>query len=218
MHSQSKESWFINVQMILWPIFLKPLSYLHPFLLHCFKINWCCLAMSPVFLEIIPSLKCKSIKLFCAAFCTHVHKNFWTHPSLCSLWYSGTLNRSSNWACFSTSIDPVTVSHFCSICWTHSCRAFSTSGHVTMQARLEDNTVGVATSLAWSCSCHVLVKCQESVPWVKRRASLWRNTWQFQLGRLACVYHTNPQHEASHEESNCFYVTVHLRMMSWECS
>ena len=65
---------------------------------------------------------------------THVLRNFWTQPSLLSLSFSGTLSLSSKWAHFSTSIAPMTVSCFCSICSTHNLKAFSTSGLITTHA------------------------------------------------------------------------------------
>ena len=131
------------------------------------------------------------------AFCTHTHKNFWTQPSLRNLSHSGTLRASSNRAHFSTSIGPVTVSHFCSMCCTHNHKASSTSSHVTIWARFEDSADGVDASLVSSYSCPFLVKWRESIPWVKRRAlsgrflkwltvSAWETSWLLSYQFLTC--------------------------------
>ena len=137
------------------------------------------------------------IWLYSAAFCTHVCKNLWTQPLLCNLLHSGTLRASSNQAHFSTSIGPMTVSHFCSMCCIHNHKASSMSSCMTIWACFKDNADGVDTSLVSSCLHPFLVKWCERVFWVKRRASLgrylkwltvsaWETSWLSSYQFLTC--------------------------------
>ena len=148
-----------GLQAEIWPgvplyglVPLQQSQYWLTLLLHVFESPW---------VGAYSNVSCNLASLKC----THAWQNDWTHPGPVSLSSSGTSNASSNPARFATSITLLMTSLFCSMCWTYSHNAQSTSGLVTMCGRFLDNTLAFDLTCA-SISERCCSLC-DSVDWVK---------------------------------------------------